>query len=61
VDIDDAELEKVPYLDLCERGSRRVYLMPLWDGENWHLYLPGPNGLVDITSVKPIHIDYVAK
>jgi hypothetical protein len=48
-------------MDLEVLGERHVYLMPFWDGREWHMWLPGPDGLMEVTSMVPVHSDYLGK
>ena len=59
--IDSAELGKVPYLDRDVIGSRLVSPLPFWDGASWHVWNPGKHGLMCLTAVEAIHADYVSK
>jgi hypothetical protein len=59
--IEHEHLKVVSYLDLSRLGDRAVNLIPLWDGEQWHLWVQGPNGLIDIHPVDAMQADYVAK
>lgn len=61
MDVSVDDLRAVPYLDVDRVGSRRVNLMPWWDGERWHLWTPGPNGLIDLRPVDAHLADYVGK
>jgi len=54
------ELSAVSYLDTKNLGNRNVNLMPLWDGDRWHLWLPTPNGLINTRPIDAVQIDYVA-
>lgn len=40
--------------------GRTLQLMPLWDGENWHLWVDTPAGLIEGKLVDTIEGDYVA-
>ena len=55
------DFRKVSYLDTSSLGDRVVSLMPLWDGERWHLWVPGPQGLVDVMPVDTVEANYVAR
>lgn len=55
------DLRAVTYLDLSAIGDRSVNLMPLWDGVCWHVWIPGPNGLIDMRPRETFTADYVAK
>lgn len=55
-------LEVVPYLDTANIRGRYVGLMPLWDGQRWHLWIPLPTGeLMTMHPVETVRTDYVAK
>ncbi len=55
------ELRAVSYLRTEFLGSRTINLMPLWDGENWHMWFPTPDGLVEGKVVGVVEGDYVAR
>jgi len=38
-----------------------VNLMPLWDGDKWHLWVPGPDGLISAKVSAIIEGSYIAK
>lgn len=61
MDITVEHLRAVPYLDVSGIGSRRVNLMPWWDGTSWHLWTSGPNGLLNLRPVEAYLADYVGK
>jgi hypothetical protein len=42
--IDPGELWKVPYLRADALGDRQAALTSLWDGADWHAWVPGPKG-----------------
>jgi hypothetical protein len=54
------ELRTVPYLDVEHLQERTVNLMSLWDGQNWHMWVPTPSGLVEGKIVDTVEGDYVA-
>lgn len=59
--IPTAELKKVIYLDVDAVGDRIVNLVPLWDGDEWHIWIPQPNGtLFKMRPRETSHSDYVA-
>jgi len=58
---DRSEFKKIPYIDSNVIGNRTVFLVPLWDGNHWHLWVPGPNGLVDMQPSEAVLGEYVAK
>lgn len=55
------DLKKVSYLDTASLDGRVVNLMPLWDGERWHQWVPSPQGLVEIRPVDAVEGDYVGR
>jgi hypothetical protein len=55
------DLRTVTYLDVTVLGDRAANLMPLWDGARWHMWLPGPHGLVNTEPIDAVQVDYVAK
>lgn len=61
MDITIEDLRAVPYLDVDGIGTRRVNLMPWWDGATWHLWTPGPAGLINLRPVDAYFADYVGK
>lgn len=61
MEINIAEFAKVPYLDKKVIGDRVVNLMPLWDGSTWQHWMPGPEGLINLSVTKVVQSDYVAK
>jgi len=59
--ISDTELAKIPYLDRARLGDRVLYLLPFWDGQRWHLWLPQPDGsLLTLHPQDAAQGDYVA-
>jgi len=52
-------LRKVPYLKVDTLGGRTVKLMPFWDGERWHLWVPQPEGLIEGQIIDTVEGDYV--
>ncbi|PXX96671.1 hypothetical protein [Halomonas sp. LBP4] len=55
-------LADIPYLDASALHGRVAHLMPFWDGEEWHLWVPeGDRGLMHLRPADAAHIDYVAK
>jgi hypothetical protein len=57
------QLAQVPYLDASQIGPDRVVqLMPLYDGDRWHMWHPGPNdSMIKLAIVDYGMGDYVAK
>src|SRR5688572_7334940 len=53
-------LRQLPYLRVEHLGERTLNLMPFWDGERWHQWMPGPAGLVALQTGEAIEADYVA-
>ena len=45
------ELAKIPYLVVDGMGDRDLSLAPLWDGAEWHAWVPRPDGT--LFPVKP--------
>jgi len=60
VSIKIEDLRKITYLDIRELGGRTVNLMPMWDGTQWHVWLPTPKGFVEGKIVDTIEGDYVS-
>jgi hypothetical protein len=56
-----ADLKAVSYLDTTQLGDRTVNLMPLWDGSRWHMWVLGPNGLIDLRPIDAMLVHYVSK
>ena len=54
------QLRVVPYLDVDSLGDRVVNLMPLWDGSQWHLWVPTKDALIEMTPLDAVQVDYVA-
>ncbi len=54
------DLQTVPYLKTEHLGGRTVNLMPLWDGEHWHMWFMTPEGLVEGKVMDTVEGDYVA-
>lgn len=54
-------LRGVPFLDVDHIGDRDLNLMPLWDGEQWHSWFPGPEGLVKVKIASLVQGEYLAK
>jgi hypothetical protein len=62
LEISDTELAKIPYLDRAKLGDRVLYLLPFWDGERWHLWLPQADGsLLTMHPRDAAQSDYVAE
>jgi hypothetical protein len=61
MNLSETDLAKVTYLDAKELHGRTIMLMPLWDGNKWHLWIPSPTGLFEAKPSDVSHIDYVAK
>jgi len=55
------ELRKIPYLQTDSLGDRIINLMPLWDGERWHQWIAGPEGLNELALVDAVEADYVGR
>ena len=53
-------LRQLPYLRVEHLGERTLNLMAFWDGERWHQWVPGPDGLVELQTADAIEADYVA-
>ncbi len=59
--ISTAELKKVPYLDIKSVGNRTINIVPLWDGNEWHVWIPQADGtLLKMRPRDSTHSDYVA-
>lgn len=54
------DLSAVTYLDTSNLGNRTVNLMPLWDGQGWNMWVPGPHGLINMKPIDAMQVDYVA-
>jgi len=61
MEINREYLRVIPYLDIEAMGARTLNLMPFWDGAKWHLWVPGPDGLIEMKVVEIVQMDYVAK
>lgn len=59
--LDPKEFSKIPYLDQSVLGGRVVPIMPLWDGQKWHMWVQADKNLMQISIVNAVHTDYVAK
>jgi hypothetical protein len=55
------DLRKVQYLDTSSLQGRTINLMPMWDGLRWHLWIPGPDGLLDMQPFDMHEGSYVAE
>ncbi|MDO9108919.1 MAG: hypothetical protein Q7U89_08050 [Coriobacteriia bacterium] len=55
------ELRKVTYLDVDALGDRIPNLMPLWDGNSWHLWVPAGDDIFEMRPSNASYVDYVAK
>lgn len=50
----------IPYIKVEHLiDGRTVNLMPLWDGQNWHLWIPTPSGFIEGMVVDTVEGDYV--
>lgn len=58
--LQNVDLAQVPYLDVKGLHGRNVVIMPLWDGSEWHIWVPTPNGLFKMRPRDAAHADYVA-
>ncbi len=61
IDIKRDQLAQIPYLDISALGDRRAHLMPLWDGAQWHMWVPRNEKLEHITPLDAMWVDYVAR
>lgn len=53
-------LKVVPYLKTEHLGDgRTVKLMPLWDGQNWRMWVDTPVGLIEGKIVDTVEADYI--
>lgn len=60
--ISQTELAKITYLDLSAIDERVVLLMPLWDGDGWHMWINiDENTLIEMKPIDTAHSHYVAK
>lgn len=56
------QLAQVPYLDATQIGGRVVHLMPLYDGESWHMWRPIDDGSMIKLTPRDLGVgNYVAK
>jgi hypothetical protein len=56
------DFAKIPYLAASGYSERVVYLLPLWDGQKWRLWLPQADGtLFEMNPKNAAQADYVAK
>jgi len=53
-------LKAVSYLKIEDLCGRAVKLMPFWDGQNWHLWVDMPDGLIEGKIMDTVEGDYVA-
>ena len=57
-----SELQKVFYINAAAIGSRATALLPLWDGEHWHSWVPvGEGKLIKMQIHSVAQGDYFAK
>jgi hypothetical protein len=50
----------IPYIKVEHLvDGRTVNLMPLWDGKNWHMWIPTPAGFMGGMVVETVEGDYV--
>jgi len=54
------ELRKIPFLDITNLNGRIIPALTFYDGEKWHFWFPGPNGLIQLKA-KPVEADYFGK
>jgi hypothetical protein len=55
------ELKQVPHLNLGDLGDRQINLMPLWDGETWHSWIPTEDKIVRMPMQGLVEGNYLAK
>jgi hypothetical protein len=53
-------LRQIPYLNVDAIEDRMVKLMPLWDGERWHDWVPVEDRIIPIKIVDALEADYIA-
>jgi hypothetical protein len=58
--VNRAAFRNVPYLAFEALGDRVVNLMPLWDGREWHHWLPYQDGIVKMQMSGVIVGEYLA-
>jgi hypothetical protein len=59
-EINLSELKKIPYIDLANISGRAIPSLSFYDGNEWHLWFPTPDGrLVDLKG-EPAESDYFA-
>lgn len=61
MEVDISELKVVEYLDISMLAGRRPVLQPVWTGDKWRLWIPGPKGLIEMNPVQAYQSDYLAK
>jgi hypothetical protein len=60
--INQTALAKLPYLNATALGERAIFLMPMWDGQAWHLWINTPDGdLIEMHTIDTVHSNYLAK
>jgi len=60
--IETTELNQIPYLASDVLGDRTLFLMPFWDGTNWHHWFPIEGGkLIKAAIADTVQSHYVAK
>jgi hypothetical protein len=55
------ELRQIPHLNVEALGDRTVNLMSLWDGEQWHSWVPVGEKIIKLQIVDVTEGDYLAK
>jgi hypothetical protein len=55
------ELQQIPHLNLKALGDRTVNLMSLWDGEQWHSWVPIGQKIIKVQIVDIAEGHYLAK
>lgn len=61
MEVDIADLKVVEYLELSTLAGRHPVLQPLWTGDKWRLWIPGPEGFIEMNPVQAYQSDYLAK
>lgn len=55
-----ADLKKISFIDINHIRGRVLPPLSFYDNGEWHLWFPGPNGLIDLKG-KPTESDYFAR
>jgi len=56
------ELRKLDHINADELRGREAHLLPVWDGERWHLWVPDADGaLTEVKIVDVAHSTYLTR